>query len=182
MKRVYFANCIEVDAFINERYGEDADSKSVLHLTDEEFKTCSTGVAYNPMNFFKDTFNFDAFCPDPENFYCRVIDDESVMTNYYMRLKELEIECMNDVISLLEKCGGCHTFTDDSLVLSEYNSNYDITTSTTIKRIEISVIHDSTKYIAICTEDGRWCRQSDFIDGSIIAIYEALHAELYPLS
>ena len=186
MKKVYFAEVSVVDDFLNEKFGDKADGMSYLNLSDEEFKKVSTGVGYSLEGYFNE-FNHGFQIPDPDNFFCRVIDEPEEKTStddayidFYSQMRDVEDRCRNKVFEMLRAIGGEHNFevSDDNFNLSlPYYDNNGDASNCIIERV--ALVGDD--YLDIFTDDGYCCRLSDFADGSIIFIYEQLYKELNPI-
>lgn len=184
MKKVYFAEVGVIDDYLYSQYGEDADGMTHRDLTDEEFKKVSTGIAYDPMGYFN-VFNNGSFVPDPDNFFCRIIEEtdstEDKCINYYEQMRDIENDCTLNVIAMLNALGGSHEFSKDdntNLVLPYIDSNGDAC-NVVIDKIELRWYKDEYQYLVIYTDEGISASTSDFTDCSIIFIYEALYTETH---
>ena len=183
MKKIYFAEAITIDNYLYEKYNDEADGMTHRDLTDEEFISLSTGIGYEPMTFFKE-FNNGWQVPDPDNFFCRVIEEEKEkgFINYYQKMRDIEEDCRLQVMSMLEKTNGvCEFDTENNipLILPYYDINGE-TTNVAIEKVEITTTFTNHKTINIYTEHGRCCRISEFADNPIIFIYEKLYETLNP--
>lgn len=70
---IHFALQDDVEGVLFDKFGEDFGKKNVDDITDKEFIEIAT-IHYKTIEEFMDDFNHRCFlCPDPDNYYMRII-------------------------------------------------------------------------------------------------------------
>lgn len=102
--------------------------------------------------------------------------------DFYRQMRDLEYQCRSEVYKLLAPLNNQYEFDSESdyeLMLDCYDYNGS-TYQTIIDKIEAVKLPDGNVKLNIYPRNGRTCNLSDFIDCSIIYIYDHLYSELHP--
>jgi hypothetical protein len=102
------------------------------------------------------------------------------MINFYRQMRNLENECRNEIFKILEPLGNAYRFdpTNFSLILDYYNENGEVE-QVFIDSLSVGTLPSGEKFLTLNTKDGKTCSLSDFVDCTIIYIYEHLYYELH---